>query len=43
MISTDNGITWSNDNVLASWDSLATLPNPYEHISLDLSDYTGLV
>lgn len=43
LISTDNGITWSNDNVLASWDSLATLPNPSERISIDLSAYTGLI
>lgn len=43
LISTDNGITWSADNTIASWDMSSGLPNPSEHKVYDLSAYTGLV
>ena len=43
IISTDNGLTWSDDNKLHEWYEGISLANSAEQIIIDLSDYTGLV
>ncbi len=43
VISTDNGQTWSNANVLRFWDRNSTIPNTGQHISVDLTGRSGLV
>ncbi|GEM_PF-1504415 len=43
VISTDNGITWSDTNVLQIWDTLNEPSNTGDHIIIDLTSYTGLV
>lgn len=43
VISLDNGLTWSSDNILESWSSGMTFSNTGEVLVYDLSAYTGLV
>lgn len=43
LISTDNGVTWSTDNVIETWDSISGLPSTTEYKQYDLSAYTGSV
>ena len=43
VISTDNGTTWSDDNVLHKWHAGTALSNLGEFMAFDLSAYTGLV
>ncbi|MDZ4121728.1 MAG: choice-of-anchor D domain-containing protein, partial [Candidatus Cloacimonadaceae bacterium] len=43
VISTDNGATWSNTNVLTSWNSESVIPPTGEHYIVDLTGYTGIV
>ncbi|MBL6663416.1 MAG: fibronectin type III domain-containing protein [Flavobacteriales bacterium] len=43
VISTDNGITWSQNDILYQWHEGVSLSNSGEEIVIDLSDYTGLV
>ncbi|HOM35519.1 MAG TPA: fibronectin type III domain-containing protein [Bacteroidales bacterium] len=49
VISTDNGATWSSNNILKLWDNQGS-PNVYnnisntgQHVVIDLSSYTGFV
>lgn len=41
IISTDNGTTWSNTNILRSWSDGNIPSTTGDHIVLDLSSYTG--
>ena len=41
IISTDNGTTWSNTNILRSWTAGSIPSTTGDHIVLDLSSYTG--
>ena len=43
LISTDNGATWSNANILREWNSGTPISNTGEHVVIDLSAYTGVV
>ncbi len=49
VISTDNGVTWSETNVLRMWDNQGSafvyndIPHTGEHIIIDLTAYTGEV
>ena len=43
VISTDNGQTWSNANVLIDWDSTDTISPTGDHYIVSLEGYTGLV
>ncbi len=43
VISTDNGVTWSSDNILRQWTSTDALTVEGEHITIDLSDYSGMI
>ncbi|MDD4156739.1 MAG: choice-of-anchor J domain-containing protein [Candidatus Cloacimonetes bacterium] len=43
IISTDNGNTWSENNILREWRSTDTISNTGETINIDLSAYSGLV
>lgn len=43
VISTDNGVTWSNTNILRQWGSTDVISNTGDHITLDLTTYTGEV
>ena len=43
VISTDNGDTWFQGNILQQWDANSTFSNTGEFIAIDLSAYTGVV
>jgi hypothetical protein len=43
VISTDNGATWSENNVLREWRSTDAISNTGDEINIDLSSYTGMV
>lgn len=43
LISTDNGTTWSNANVLRSWAAGNEPSNTGDHIIVDLTAYSGVV
>ncbi len=43
VISTDNGITWSDTNVLMTFDVTNTLSNTGDHFNISLQDYSGEV
>jgi len=43
VISTDNGSTWSEANVLQMWDSSTAISNTGDHHTIDLSAYNGEV
>ena len=43
LISTDNGVTWTETNALRTWTSATPISNTGEHIVLNLSAYTGTV
>lgn len=43
VISTDNGQTWSQSNVLKEWHSTDTISNTGDQVCLDLAAYSGLV
>ena len=48
IISTDNGATWSSENALQIWNnatnpSFADIPSAGQHITLDLTSYSGAV
>ncbi len=43
VISTDNGITWSDTNVLMTFDTANVLPNAGDHYVISLQGYTGEV
>ncbi len=43
VISTDNGVTWSDANVLRTWDATTPISNTGEHIVIDLASYSGVV
>jgi hypothetical protein len=43
LISTDNGATWSSANALRTWTSATPISNTGEHITINLSAYTGVV
>ena len=43
LISTDDGITWSNTNILREWTAATPISNTGEHVVIDLSAYTGVV
>lgn len=43
VISADNGITWSDTNVLMTFDAANELPNAGDHYIISLQDYSGEV
>ncbi|UPQ80769.1 GEVED domain-containing protein [Flavobacterium azooxidireducens] len=44
VISTDNGVTWSNANILQQWTSATPIPNGLgTHVIISLASYTGTV
>jgi hypothetical protein len=43
VISTDNGVTWSQANILRLWDTASTISNLSQKAMVDLSAYTGVV
>ena len=43
LISTDNGATWSSNNILRQWNSSTSISNYGENITIPLSEYSGLV
>ena len=44
VISTDNGVTWSDTNILQQWSSTTSIPNGSgTHITISLASYTGTV
>ncbi|MCH2225757.1 MAG: T9SS type A sorting domain-containing protein [Crocinitomicaceae bacterium] len=43
VISTDNGTTWSNTNILQVFDQTSYPSNAGEHIIIDLTGYIGIV
>ena len=43
VISTDNGITWNNTNILQMWTGGNVIPNTGTHVEIDLSAYSGIV
>lgn len=43
LISTDNGETWSQNNVLRMWTNDDEISNESEHIIIDISQYSGIV
>lgn len=43
VISTDQGATWSDANVLRMWDTLTPISATGEHIVIDLANYSGQV
>lgn len=43
VVSTDNGLTWSNANVLRNWNANTPISNVGEHVIIDLAPYTGVV
>jgi hypothetical protein len=43
VISTDNGVTWSSANILQQWGSTTPIANTGNHITIDLTPYTGVV
>ncbi len=49
VISTDNGLTWSNTNILQLWDNQGSpavynyIPPTGQHITLPLNNYSGIV
>ncbi len=43
LISSDNGVTWSAQNVLDTWDNSTGFPNDSERKLYDLSSYSGVV
>ena len=43
VISTDNGVTWSDANVLRMWDASTPISATGEHIVINLAAYTGVV
>jgi hypothetical protein len=43
LISTDNGVTWSENNILRSWTQGDDISNTGEKVILDLAEYTGVI
>jgi len=43
VLSTDNGTTWTNANILRQWSSTTAISNTGEHISLSVSGVNGRV
>ena len=43
VISTDNGVTWSQANILEVWKAGKKPSNTGDHVTIDLSSYTGIV
>ncbi|GJQ64525.1 MAG: hypothetical protein SCALA702_35780 [Melioribacteraceae bacterium] len=43
VISTDNGLTWSDANVLEMFDATSTISNTGDHVVIDVTGYTGVV
>ena len=43
VISTDNGLTWSNANVLQQWVAPQTISGTGQHVSISLNSYLGFV
>jgi hypothetical protein len=43
LISTDNGITWSANNILQTWTEFSEPSNTGEHINIGLQGYTGVI
>lgn len=43
VISTDNGVTWSNANIIKLYTSADFIPSTGKHEIIDLTGYTGLV
>ena len=43
IISTDNGVTWSDANTLQSWNSTTPISSTGEHVVIDLATYSGTV
>ncbi|WP_052599652.1 fibronectin type III domain-containing protein [Aureispira sp. CCB-QB1] len=43
VISTDNGVTWENANILQEWVAGSEPSHTGDHIVIDLSAYTGIV
>ena len=43
VISVDNGLTWSNLNVLEMWDNSSVISNTGQHEVISLAGYTGIV
>ncbi|MFD1552032.1 hypothetical protein DNU06_00970 [Putridiphycobacter roseus] len=43
VISTDDGITWNNTNILRMWTAGNAISNVGSHYELDLSAYSGIV
>jgi hypothetical protein len=43
LISTDNGITWSSNNILQTWTEGSEPSNTGEHINIGLHGYTGVI
>ena len=43
LISTDNGTTWSSNNILRQWTSSDNISNTGENITIPLNEYSGLV
>lgn len=43
VISTDNGVTWTNANVLIDWDATDVISPTGNHIVVSLEGYSGLV
>jgi len=43
VISTDNGATWSNANILRLWNNTTPITNAGQHIIINLASYTGVV
>ncbi|MBN2891985.1 MAG: choice-of-anchor J domain-containing protein [Bacteroidales bacterium] len=41
VISTDNGATWSSDNILQLWTSTEVISSTGDHISIPLTGYSG--
>ena len=43
VISTDNGVTWSQSNILQQWVTGSEPSNTGDYVAIDLSAYTGVV
>ncbi len=43
VISTDNGETWSSNNILQEWNNSDTISNVGESVSISLDDYSGTI
>jgi hypothetical protein len=43
VISTDNGQTWSKDNIIKLWTYTSNISNTGEHVIIDLSNYNSVI